>query len=60
MSLGDGHVIHALEVGNVHLGMVFKVSQPKENVMYKVLYVPSLTCNLFSVRAAAEKGNTVN
>ena len=60
VSLGDGHVVHALGVGNVHLRMVFKVSQPKENVMYKVLYVPSLTCNLFSVRAAAEKGNTVN
>ena len=60
VSLGDCHVIHALGVGNVHLRMVFKVSQPKENVMYKVLYVPSLTCNLFSVRVTAEKGNTVN
>ena len=27
--------------------------------MYKVLYVPKLACNLFSVRAAASKGNTV-
>ena len=28
--------------------------------MYGVLYVPKLTCNLFSVRAATAKGNTVN
>ena len=60
VSLGDGHVVDALGAGNVHLKMLFKVSQPKMNVMYKVLYVPELTCNLFSVRAAAAKGNTVN
>ena len=60
VSLGDGHVVDALGAGNVHLKMLFKVSQPKMNVMYKVLYVPELTCNLFSVRAAAAKRNTVN
>lgn len=27
--------------------------------MYNVLYVPQLSCNLFSVRAAASKGNFV-
>ena len=27
--------------------------------MYKVLYVPQLACNLFSVRAAATKGNFI-
>ena len=27
--------------------------------MYNALYVPKLTCNLFSVRAAATKENTV-
>ena len=27
--------------------------------MYDMLHVPKLTCNLFSVRAAAKRGNTV-
>ena len=27
--------------------------------MYKVLYVPQLACNLFSVRTAASKGNII-
>ena len=57
--LGDGHTVDAIGVGNIHLQMVFKVSEPKKSVMYKVLYVPQLSCNLFSVRAAASKGNFV-
>ena len=60
VSLGDGHSVNAVGAGNVSLKMVFKVSQPKMNVMHEVLYVPELTCNLFSVRAAAVRGNTVN
>ncbi len=39
--------------------MQFKVSDPKKCVMHQVLYVPKLACNLFSVRAAASKGNCV-
>ncbi len=39
--------------------MKFKVSNPKPSVMYRVLYVPKLSCNLFSVRAAADRGNVV-
>ena len=38
----------------------FTVSNSKKAVMYNVLHVPKLTCNLFYVRAAAKKGNTVN
>ena len=33
--IGDGLTLDALEVGNVPLKMFFKVSQPKESVMYK-------------------------
>lgn len=50
VSLGDG---------DVQENMQFKVSQPKKCVFYQVLYVSKLACNLFSVRAAAEKGNHV-
>ena len=57
--LGDGRTVEAIGVGNVHLNMQFKVSDPKRCVMYGVLYIPKLACNLFSVRAAASKGNVV-
>lgn len=59
VSLGDGHTVEAVGIGSVHLNMLFKVSEPKKCVMYRVLYVPKLACNLFSVRAAASKGNVV-
>ena len=39
--------------------MLFTVSNSKKAVMHDVLYVPKLACNLYSVRAAAKKGNTV-
>ena len=35
------------------------MSKPKKATMYNALYVPKLACNLFSVRAAATKENTV-
>ena len=40
---------------------MFKVSDSKKAVMYDVLHVPKLACNLFSVKAAAnyKRGNTV-
>ena len=54
VSLGDGRTV---EAGNIHLNMQFKVSDPKRCVMYRVLHVPKLACNLFSVGAAASKEN---
>ena len=56
---GDGRSVEALGVENVHLSMVFNVSDPKRAVVHQVLYVPKLACNIFSVRAAAAKGNIV-
>lgn len=56
VGLGDGRSVEALGVGNVHLSMVFNVSNPKRTIVHQVLYVPKLACNLFSVRAAAAKG----
>ncbi len=41
VSLGDGSSVNAVGVGNVHLKILFQVSQPKINAMYGVLYVPS-------------------
>jgi len=59
VGLGDGRVVEAVGVGTVRLNMLFKVSDSKRAVMYDVLHVPKLSCNLFSVRAAAKRGNTV-
>ena len=59
VGLGDGRSVEALGVGDVHLSMLFKVSDPKKAVVHQVLYVPKLACNLFSVRAAASRGNVV-
>ena len=59
VGLGDGRTADAVGFGNVHLNMVLKVSEPKKCIMYKVLYVPQFTCNRFSLRAAASKGNVV-
>ena len=59
VGLGDGRTVDAFGIGNMHLKMLFEESQPKKSIMYKVLYVPQLICNLFSVRAASSKGNFV-
>ena len=59
VGLGDGHVVNAVGIGKVRVNMLFKMSKSKESVIHEVLYVPKLTCNLFSVRAAAERGNIV-
>ena len=59
VSLGDGRTVNAIGVGDVHVKMEFRVSEPKYSVMYQVLHVPKLACNQFSVRAAAAKGNFV-
>ena len=59
VALGDGRVVEAVGAGKIQLNMLFKVSNSKRSVMHDVLHVPKLSCNLFSVRAAAKRGNTV-
>jgi hypothetical protein len=59
VALGDGRAVEALGIGRVQVNMLFKLSNPKKCTIYDVLYVPKLTCNLFSVRAAAMKGNFI-
>ena len=41
------------------MNMRFDKGSIKKGVLYNVLYVPKLTCNLFSVRAAIAKGNVL-
>ncbi|CAB3985390.1 Retrovirus-related Pol poly from transposon TNT 1-94 [Paramuricea clavata] len=59
VALGGGRVVQALGSGNVHMDMLFSGSKSKRGVLCNVLYVPKLTSNLFSVRAAVAKGNVV-
>ena len=59
VALGDGRVVEAVGIGSIRLNMLFEVSDSKRAVIYDVLHVPRLSCNLFSVRAAAKRGNTV-
>ena len=59
VALGDGRVVEAVGAGTIQLNMLFKVSNSKRAVMPYVLHVPKLSCNLFSVRAAAKRGKTV-
>ena len=59
VALGDGKTVEALGIGNVAMQMLFDESIPKRATLYQVLYVPKLACNLFSVRAAVAKGNSV-
>ena len=59
VALGDGRVVKALGSGHVQINMLFPATEVKKAVLYDVLYVLKLTCNLFSVRAAVAKGNAV-
>ena len=40
VSVGDGQTLDAVGIGDVHVNMLFKVSQPKQGVIYRVLFVP--------------------
>ena len=59
VGLGDGHTVDAIGVGNVYIRMQLGNDESKQFVIHRVLYVPDLACNLFSVRAAALKGKSV-
>ena len=59
VALGDGRVVKALGSGRVQMNMLFPEAEAKKAVLYDVLYVPTCTCNLFSVRAVVAKANAV-
>ena len=52
--LGSGCTLDALGVEEVHLQIL---SYAKKSIIYEVLYVPQLICNLFSVKIVASEGN---
>ena len=58
VALGDGKTVEAMGKGNVPLQMLFEENDSQHAVLYDVLYVPKLTCNLFSVKSAVAKSNS--
>jgi hypothetical protein len=60
INLENSRTVTAVGQGNVHLRMKFETGMPKCRVLHNVLYVPKLTCNLFSIRAATSNNVTVN
>ncbi len=62
VGLGDGRTVDALGIGKVYVNVRCGVNSPcrvKRVPITNVLYVPELTRNLFSVRAATSNGNSV-
>ena len=57
--LGDGRTVKAQGSGIVYMQMMFDKTSARKAVLYNVLYVPDLKCNLFSIRAAVANGNIV-
>ena len=54
--LGDGRTVEAYGSGRVNITIETCHDKQLNTGMDGVLYVPKLTCNLFSVRAATQKG----
>lgn len=52
-------VVKALGSARVQMNTLFPGTEAKKAVLYDVLYVPKLTCSLFSVLAAVAKGYAV-
>ena len=59
VSMGNGHMVEACGKGDIQFKMTLENDRPKAVTMRGTLYVPKLTCSLFSVRATVMKGNTV-
>lgn len=55
----NGRFVKALGSGRVRMNMLFQAAKHKKAVLYNVLCVPELTCNLFFVRASVAHGNAV-
>ena len=52
-------MVEACGKEDIQFTMVLRNDRSKEVTMRGTLYVPKLTCSLFSVRATVMKGNTV-
>ena len=57
--LADDCTVKAQGSGIGYMKMMFDKTSARKAVLYNVLYVPDLKCNLFSIRAAVANGNVV-
>ena len=60
VQLGDGRTVSALGAGKIKIVSQLVLGRKTTGWMTDVLYVPKLTSNLFSVHAAALKGNVTS
>lgn len=59
VEIGDGRSLNTCGVGTVNLILSSPNSRISRCVLEKVLFVPDLSCNLFSVSKVTEKGKSV-
>ena len=59
VTIGDGYKIDAIILGVVILTSVLPSGESNKRNLQKVLYVPRLCYNLFSVSVTTERGKTV-
>ena len=57
--LGDGHTVEAYGSGQVKIALKINKNKDILTILDKVLFVPKLACNLFSIRAVTQKGYIV-
>ena len=60
VTLGDGRVVKALGSGRVHMNMLIPGIEAKKAVLYNLLYVPKLTCNLSLYELQLLRGVTLS
>lgn len=59
VGLGDGRTVDVVGTGTVKIAMLFDNYNTMNCEIENVLYVPKLSCNLFSVKSATNKGKVV-
>ena len=59
VSMRDGHMVDACGKTDIQITMTLEKERSKRVTMQNSLYVPKLTCSLFSVKATVMKGNIV-
>ena len=60
VGLGDGHSVEALDAGRVKIITELRQGKKIPGWMNDVLYVPKLSGNLFSVRAATQNWKVIS
>ena len=55
----DSHMVEACGKGDIQFTMTLEKDRSNRVIMQNALYMPKLTCSLFSVKATVMEGNTM-